>query len=208
MQGIVRSDAVQDKFHVAQDDSQHVVEVVGHASSQPTDRLHLLGLAQLLFQFLMRCFLAGLFLDGKQNRGRLRGRAFKEFPVVLGVSPRLVGDDKLADQVSWCTMGVARAFSSATCPLGNPEVLVGSASASATDPTALPRRLGGKRCSSRPPGIDPRRRASWRGRPGRRPHRCTRNSRTGCPGPSAGHREHRQRPRPSRMSGKHWRSGG
>ena len=38
----------EEQLAVAEDDGEQVVEVVGHAAGQPSDRLHLLGLAELL----------------------------------------------------------------------------------------------------------------------------------------------------------------
>ena len=47
---IVQALGLQEQLAVSQDARQQVVEVVGHASSQPADRLHLLRLLQLLLQ--------------------------------------------------------------------------------------------------------------------------------------------------------------
>jgi hypothetical protein len=44
---------LQGQGNVALDDREHVVEVVGHAAGQQPDRLHLLGLAQLLLEALL-----------------------------------------------------------------------------------------------------------------------------------------------------------
>ena len=43
--------AVEQGLRVAADDHQQVVEVVGNPAGQPSDSVHFLGLAKLLFQF-------------------------------------------------------------------------------------------------------------------------------------------------------------
>ena len=50
MERLGRVHLLQGQLGMAEDDAQHVVEVVGHAARQPTDRFHLLGLLELGFQ--------------------------------------------------------------------------------------------------------------------------------------------------------------
>jgi hypothetical protein len=47
---IIRGQALPDHLPVARDDAEQVVEVVGDAARQPSDRLHLLGLTELLLE--------------------------------------------------------------------------------------------------------------------------------------------------------------
>jgi hypothetical protein len=50
--GVTGREAAQQQFAVAVDDGEEVVEVVGDAAGQPADRLHLLRLAELLFELV------------------------------------------------------------------------------------------------------------------------------------------------------------
>ena len=49
-------DDVQQDIAVADDNGQQVVEIVGDAAGHSADRLHLLGLPQLLFGSMQRLF--------------------------------------------------------------------------------------------------------------------------------------------------------
>ena len=47
-----RVNAIEKQLAIPADDGEEIIKVVSHASCQPADRLHLLGLARLFFQVL------------------------------------------------------------------------------------------------------------------------------------------------------------
>ena len=49
-QGMRGRQRIQHQLGVGTDDHQQIVEVMGHASGESADRIHLLGLLQLIFQ--------------------------------------------------------------------------------------------------------------------------------------------------------------
>ena len=101
----------------AEDHGQQVVEVVGDAAGQPADRLHLLGLAQLLLQLQA---LGDVFLDGDEVRDGARTcPATGVIALVLGIQgailaavgdlgvPRPPGEDRLPQRLIECPIVLA-----------------------------------------------------------------------------------------------------
>jgi len=65
-----RIDFIKGHLRIPEDDTQHVIEIVGHTSGQPTDRFHLLGLLQLGFKFdlfHLRLFTLGDVFTGAEG---------------------------------------------------------------------------------------------------------------------------------------------
>src|SRR5689334_8592133 len=80
-QGIVGRELVEQKFAVADDYAEQVVEIMCHTTRQPSDRFHFLGLTQRVFHAFSFgdvtnhcrntiCSSRGIFDDGERYRDR------------------------------------------------------------------------------------------------------------------------------------------